>query len=261
MASYSSYSVSFVGGTSGTITVTFTYPQGTAPATSPITGVALNGTALTHTDTLSGDKWTVVADVSSMYTILQGILDVTFSTPGDDLETIVPLLAVNYDDEGTNSPTMQVASSAFGNGMIHVGLYESATALTSDPLTPVWGASSDTDPIKVYTQTAFIDSYDAMDAAAVARKIVSDIKADSAFPKDYDIVAVGTTVTFTKPGETPYLYIHIFDDNLIQSINANPAGPGDVAYKQIAAGTYGAVGVLPVPPEWDILVPPPEDGI
>jgi hypothetical protein len=266
--------------TSQTLEIVLTFDGAVAaedPGAAIKATVTINGpaTARVQTCTPSGNTLTIDLAASMGYnTVLQGLLAVTGyanmtiggAAPGSDdnlATTVIPLgEVVTYGNEGlVDNPTAPVTLTisdtnpsnyaVSGNGMIHLGLY-SAEGGSSDRLIPIWNALSDTDPIQVYTQTAFVDDYTTFlqpnGAAALATTIIKYINADSAFDKNtYSLTSSGNVISFSKlvPDGEP-LYMYIFDDNLIKAIQNADVQYENITYQDIKDNS----GILPIEPDF-----------
>jgi hypothetical protein len=163
-----------------------------------------------------------------MGNILQGKLEVDFTDPNDSITTIIPL-GVTYTKSGFGAAAASITLTAppTGNGMLHVGIYSSASPGAAT-ITPI-PSSGTKDPINVNTYTAFIDDYKSFDPAVypdgltrLAKLIVSSISTDSAFPSsNYTISSSGATVTLMNDSGVPRLFIYIFDDTLLKFKGTN----------------------------------------
>jgi hypothetical protein len=159
-------------------------------------------------------------------------------------KTVIPIgVELTSSNQGMPSVTLDVTGLPLTNGMIHVGIYYEDES-TGNRI-PVWlNTGSNTDPIQVYTYTAFVDSYapNNLDAAWVAQAIARYVGNDSNFDSSrYSITptvidADDASITIEDSLGEQYLYVYIFDDNLLQSLNTD--------YPSVIA----AGGVLPPAP-------------
>jgi hypothetical protein len=145
------------------------------------------------------------------------------------ISSVVPIgIEYTKTNEAANPASITLTSYAQVRGMFHIGLYAQTTS--TGPLVPIWDDTSSTGTILVDTYTAHAHDFPTMDPSTLAKTIVDAVTINPAFDQTiYTITASGATVTLTsKNAET--LYIYLFDDNLIQAVNANAPFQVDYTY-------------------------------
>jgi hypothetical protein len=256
------------------VVVTFTYEDlvGLDPNDLPDVTVAISNLAVDPIRVhLSADRteFIVTIDADMGYPMVTNALitvdakemeKVSIGSGGDEandftLSTVIPLgPTVSLTGEGDNPVSVDVLASPQINGMIHVGLYQSVDNDPFSPLTPLWATGvSDTDPIQVKTYTVFVDGYNNMTPERVAAAIVSSVGSDPAFTglTDYTISSNAATVEleYTGAGDA-YLYIYIFDDDLINAVNKRLIDDGQTPITLANLQVKPDEGVLPVVPDY-----------
>ena len=113
------------------------------------------------------------------------------------------------DGEGTNDLTAVVDHEANARGMVHVGIYNSA----SGSWVPV-NSSTTAGNLGVGAYTTHAHSFFSMTEAALASGMAS-----FALPDGYDITAEGATLHVTGP-EGSQLHIVVFDDVFLKQAGA-----------------------------------------
>ncbi|MDR3365064.1 MAG: hypothetical protein LBS91_09025 [Clostridiales Family XIII bacterium] len=207
---------------------------------------------------------TLTVDLGPAYALMTGILNITsefngaITIDGDpiaeiSLDTVAPT-GVNFDANSLQAEqipaegvaTVRVKHTANVRGMVHIGLYSS-----KNPIGPLLPLSTTIGNAGVYTFTTHAHDFANQNDEDFATDIVNAVNGSGSLPAGYTIAVDANdpaVITLTSADDTQFVWIYIFDDDLIQALNNGSAG--GITYDSIVT----ALGVLPNIP--DYISPP-----
>jgi hypothetical protein len=212
----------------------------------------------------------VIAQFSGLINIVSSGLGDILTVDGDpvediDLTTILPLGTVAYTlivEGGAGTASIEITSVPTVRGILSIGIYQLVDGELVPIDTTLNAQEAALSPVYVNGVNAYIahfPNFDTVTTTAAAAAQIAQYLTDGGtvanpapmLADGYTITADGSTLTVTGPSDET-LYLYIFDDNLIQEVNAAAGGDesqGDaiVTYDTIANATIS--GTLPYVPD------------
>jgi hypothetical protein len=231
MADYTSYDINVIG-PNQIVEIVLHYPDEIEMGDpSPTINYTLTGAGTPRNVLVStsGSDFIIKLDpgAAGYVTVLQALISVQSDMAGVtmDEEQVDPIQIDSDGDSvvclgedvcyinGGSTASVRILTPVNGNGMIHFGIY----AQDRNDLVPIGQPVS---PIRINTYTAFIDTYQGLDAAGTAKIIVSSINSSNPPPARYTLTINAndpTQIDVTDIQDEQTLYVYIVDYRLLEN--------------------------------------------